>query len=242
MWVISKEGLILLGVVAALAVVGTVLLLLPDRAPVQPVVAQPVTVAPPVAPAPAAPLPVPVAPVPAAPTPSLAPSPVAAMPVTAIDGIVYGGEYAYQTEAAGFEIHWSNDAALLRVGLISPGIGYLAIGFDPVSRMQGANYILAAVVEGRAVVRDDFGTGPVAHGPDAANGGRDNILEYAGCEVEGRTYFEFVIPLDSGDPTDRRLVPGSTYRVLVAYHKTDDDFGAWHSRRGSGSMALQEAP
>ena len=236
MWIISKEGLIVIGVVAVLGIIGLVLLLQPARptvaqAPAQVVASQPATVAPPAATVPATPA-QPVAAVPA--TPPAA----AAAPVTAIDGIIYAGEYAHSTEAAGFEIDWSNDEQTLRVGLISPGTGYLAIGFDPVSRMEGANFILGAVVDGRAVVRDDFGTGPVAHSPDTANGGTNDILEAAGCEANGRTYLEFVIPLDSGDPMDKPLVPGKTYKVIIAYHETNDDFSAWHSRRGSGSVTL----
>jgi hypothetical protein len=215
MWILTKEGLIVIGIVAALGVVGLVLLLQPN-VPAAPAVAPPpaeVQAAPPSAPA-------------------------SALPVTAVDGVIYAGEYAHNTEANGFAIHWSNDARTLRVGLISPGTGYVAIGFDPVSRMEGANFVLGAVTDGRLTVRDDFGTGPVAHSADTANGGTSDILDAAGCEANGKTYLEFVIPLDSGDPMDKRLVPGGTYKVLIAYHETNDDFGAWHSRRGSGSIML----
>jgi hypothetical protein len=247
MWVISKEGLIVLGVVAVLGVIGLVLLLQPSRPPIaQPPtatrIAQATDSATTVA---AADVPSPT-PVESPPTPAeSALNPVRALPVTAIDGVIYAGEYAHSTEATGFEIHWANDARTLRVGLISPGTGYLAIGFAPVNRMEGANFILCAVVDGRAVARDDVGTGPVSHGPDVANGGRDDVLEAAGCEVGGETYFEFVefvIPLDSGDPADKALVPGNTYSILIAYHRTDDDFSAWHSRRGSGTITLDPLP
>jgi hypothetical protein len=236
MWIVSKEGLIVIGVVAVLGIIGLVLLLQPARptvarAPAQVVASQPAAAAVPAATVPATPT-QPVAAIPA--TPPAA----ASAPVTAIDGIIYAGEYAHSTEAAGFEIDWSNDAQTLRVGLISPGTGYLAIGFDPVYRMEGANFILGAVVDGKTVVRDDFGTGPVEHSPDTANGGTNDILEAAGCEANGRTYLEFVIPLDSGDPMDKPLVPGNTYKVIIAYHETNDDFNAWHSRRGSGTITL----
>lgn len=234
MWIVSKEGLIVLGIVAALGIIGLVLVLQPSRPP------SPETSS--VSPPTPAVLPVaqPVSPASASSTPA---SPAGtAGPVTAIDGVIYGGEYAHSTQAAGFEIYWANDARTLRIGLISPGLGYLAIGFDPVNRMEGANYILGAVAGGRTVVRDDHGTGPVAHGADTANGGRDDVLGAAGLEANDKTYFEFEIPLDSGDPTDRALVPGQTYKILIAYHRTDDDFGAWHSRRGAGTITLDPAP
>jgi len=125
------------------------------------------------------------------------------------------------------------------VGLRSPGTGYIAIGFDPDHRMQGANYILCAVRNGQVVTRDDFGTGPLAHSSDVANGGRDNVLEAAGTERNGQTTVEFVIPLDSGDPMDKPLMPGSTYQVLVAYHNSSDDFSDRHSQRGVGEIRLE---
>jgi len=71
-----------------------------------------------------------------------------ALPVTAIDGVIYAGEYAHNTEANGFEIHGANDARTLRVGLISPGTGYVAIGFDPLNRMEGVHFIFRAVAAG----------------------------------------------------------------------------------------------
>ncbi len=228
MWVVTDEGLIIIGIVVLLGIVGLVFLLQPDAPPATPVptpqaaapLVQTIVVPPPAA----------TATQPAAPR----------APITAIDGVIYAGEYAHSTqaEANGFEIHWSSDAQTLRVGLISPGAGYLAIGFDPISRMEGANMILGAVSDGRLSVRDDVGTGPVAHSADTANGGRNDILEAAGSEANGKTYLEFVIPLDSGDAADRPLVPGKTYKVLIAYHETNDDFSAWHSRRGSGSITL----
>jgi len=156
-----------------------------------------------------------------------------------IDGTIAPDEYAHAMEAGGFQVYWSNNESLLRVGLRSPGTGYIAIGFDPDHRMQGANYILCAVRNGQVVTRDDFGTGPLAHSSDVANGGRDNVLEAAGTERNGQTTVEFVIPLDSGDPMDKPLMPGSTYQVLVAYHNSSDDFSDRHSQRGVGEIRLE---
>ena len=42
--------------------------------------------------------------------------------------------------------------------------------------------------------------------------------------------------------TDRPLVPGESYTVLVAYHATDDAFGARHTERGTGEITLDPAP
>jgi hypothetical protein len=166
--------------------------------------------------------------------------PVAVVPV-AIDGVVFPGEYAHGTDAGGFEVHWSNDINYLRVGLVSPGTGYVAIGFDPDHRMKGADFIIAAVEDGRLLIRDDYGDGSVRHTADTLLGGTDDVIEAAGTERNGGTTVEFVIPLTTRDEYDKTLVPGRTYHILVAYHNTSDSFAARHSRRGSGTMRLDPA-
>jgi hypothetical protein len=160
----------------------------------------------------------------------------AALP--SVDGVIKPGEYAGQTDVVGVEVNWSVDRSALRVGLVSPGTGWVAIGFDPQSMMDKANLILGAVVNGAVVARDDVGTGPFSHAPDTSVGGQDSLLAAAGREANGQTVFEFAIPLNSGDPADRPLSVGQTIKILVAYQATSDGFSERHSRRGSGEITL----
>jgi len=155
-----------------------------------------------------------------------------------VDGTITDGEYPNHTTVIGVNVYWSNDAEQLRIGLVSPGTGYTAIGLDPEDRMKGANYIIAFMQEGELHIRDDFGTQPIAHTQDTNRGGYDNILASAGSEWPDQTVIEFVIPLDSGDSYDKPLVPGNTYPILIAYHDLRDGFSARHSGRGSGEITL----
>jgi len=160
----------------------------------------------------------------------------------AIDGAIGSAEYPNAVEIAGVKVHWANDASYLRVGLIAPGTGYAAIGFDPVRGMEEANMILGYVQDGKAYFRDDHGTEPTAHMADADRGGTEDIVAAAGAEWTDQTILEFIIPLDSGDPMDKRLVPGNAYTILVAYHDLQDGFTARHSRRGTGEIRLDAVP
>jgi hypothetical protein len=160
----------------------------------------------------------------------------------AIDGTIGTAEYVHNTRIAGVEVYWSNDATYLRVGLVAPGTGFVAIGFDPVRQMEGANFILGYVEDGKAYFRDDFGTEPTVHMADVDRGGVNNIVSSAGAEWTDRTTLEFIIPLDSGDEMDKPLVPGSTYTVLLAYHDLMDGFTTRHSGRGTGEIQLDAAP
>ena len=159
-----------------------------------------------------------------------------------IDGAIGAAEYLHSTEIAGVEVHWANDATYLRVGLVAPGTGFVAIGFDPVRQMEGANFILGYVTDGEGYFRDDFGIEATAHMADVDRGGTNNIVSSAGAEWTDRTILEFIIPLDSGDEMDKPLVPGGTYTVLLAYHDLQDGFTTRHSRRGSGQIQLDAVP
>ncbi|MCK5827025.1 hypothetical protein KAH43_00765 [Candidatus Bipolaricaulota bacterium] len=156
----------------------------------------------------------------------------------AIDGWVVDGEYAHEMTIAGIEVYWANDAQQLRIGLVSPGTGYVSIGFDPDRQMEGANIIIAAVHEGQLTIRDDYGHEPLAHIEDTIRGGQDDIIASAGNQWPDETVIEFIIPLDSGDSMDKPLLAGHAYTVLVAYHSMLDDFSNRHTRRGSGEMQL----
>jgi hypothetical protein len=160
----------------------------------------------------------------------------AALP--SVDGTIKPGEYSGKVDVVGVEVSWSTDKNALRIGLVSPGTGWVAIGLDPQVMMDKANMILGAVVKGAVVARDDVGTGLFSHGPDTSVGGQDNLLAAAGREVDGKTILEFAIPLNSGDSADRPLVVGQTYKIIVAYQATSDDFSERHSRRAAGEITL----
>ena len=156
----------------------------------------------------------------------------------AVDGWIGAEEYAHEKSIAGVDVYWANDDQQLRIGLVSPGTGFVSIGFDPDRQMEGANIIIAAVHEGQLTIRDDYGHEPLAHIEDTMRGGQDDIVAAAGNQWPDETVVEFIIPLDSGDSMDKPLLAGHTYTVLVSYHSMLDDFSNRHTRRGSGEMQL----
>jgi hypothetical protein len=154
----------------------------------------------------------------------------------AIDGTVAAGEYRHTMidPETGIRVDWQNDLTTLYVALVSPGTGWVAIGFDPTSRMQGANYILGAVADGVLSITDEFGASGVTHRTDA----QTNIIQAAGQEAGGATTLEFAIPLASGDAEDKPLVPGQLVTVLLAMSSSQDSFSARHSARATITITL----
>ena len=171
--------------------------------------------------------------------PTVAPEPAAEVAWQA-DGVVGEGEYPHMVEAAGVTFYWANDGENLHAAMAAETSGWVSVGFDPESRMQGANYVFGYVRDGQAFVADMFGTRPAgsgSHPPDEELGGSNDVLEYAGREEGGVTVIEFKIPLDSGDAYDKPLSAGASYTIIVA-RGSRDDFDASHNARGSAEITL----
>lgn len=153
-----------------------------------------------------------------------------------IDGSIDAGEYANVLEdpQTGMTLSWSNDDTVLHIGLVSPGTGWLSVGFAPQRRMLGANIIIASVEEGELQIEEHYGSSQTAHRRDD----EEHILQAAGSLTEHGTVLEFSILLDSGDPQDALLEPGTEIVVILAYHSSRTDFRVGHTRRSTVTIAL----
>jgi hypothetical protein len=133
-----------------------------------------------------------------------------------------------------------NDEDALCAAIVSETSGWVAVGLDPETRMQGANFVLGYVADGATVIQDMFGNrpaGPDSHPADEQLGGTDDILAFGGSEQDGLTTIEFCIPLDSGDEYDKPLVSGTSYPIILAFGAGDDP-NSYHSARGYAEISL----
>lgn len=151
------------------------------------------------------------------------------------NGVVGENEYQFLVEdsATGLAVYWSQDNTLLYMGITGLGPGWAAVGFNPSFAMKDANIIMMAFSEDQALIRDDFGVSNFDHQPDTELGGTSDIEEHAGSPDA----FEFVILLDSGDEYDQELIPGQTYKMILAVSDSPD-FDSKHSKRSSVSVSL----
>ncbi len=148
-----------------------------------------------------------------------------------IDGTINQREYAglYEESNTGIRIHWEHNGENMYIGLVSPGTGWVSIGFGPPElKMDKANVILGAVDDATGVVTlSDQSVSGRIHTEDS----QDNIIKGAGTQSSEETIIEFVFPLNSGDNADHSFEMGGTFGFIVAYHSSSDDFGSRHTRR-----------
>jgi cytochrome c oxidase subunit 2 len=134
---------------------------------------------------------------------------------------------------------WIVEGPQLHVKLEAATSGWVGIGFNPVDRMKGANFVLGAVVQGKVLVTDEYGTGYSKHGSDSTRGGRMDVKNVYGQEADGVTQIGFSIALDTGDEADTVILPQSDDTVVLLAHSAGlDSFSARHSFRGTYRVNL----
>lgn len=156
------------------------------------------------------------------------------------DGILSPGEYLseYGNPSSAFEIRWNTDNDFIFFGIRANTKGWLAIGLEPESRMNGADMILGMVQKGEAVVSDQFSTGIYGpHIPDTELGGTEDIIEYNGREEDGVTVIEFKRSLVTGDEYDKNI-SGDSVNLIWSYG-SDDDFTRKHIARASSVIVIK---
>ncbi len=117
------------------------------------------------------------------------------------------------------------DAATLEAKLTGQTTGWVAVGFNPTSVMQNANFIIGYVSGTNAQIRDDWGTSNTTHASDTSLGGTSNVSLTTGTETGGSTMLHFTIPLNSGDQYDRPLAVNQSYQIILARGSSDNYTG-----------------
>ena len=139
-------------------------------------------------------------------------------------------------EAAGMKLTLVIDGDRVEATVEAPVTGWVAVGFNPSSRMRDADYKIGYVKDGVAFARDDFGNGPVSHVADTSAGGTSDLISFSGVERDGKTIMTFVFPVNSGDSKDTVLGPGR-HKVLLAASNADN-FTGMHRMRGSVDITI----
>lgn len=156
--------------------------------------------------------------------------------LAAAAGFAAAGEWK-SADAGDFHLDWMVDGSNLNVKVSAPTEGWVAVGFDPSNKMKDADILIGYVDNGEIVIEDHYGNSAISHRSDERAGGRNDLMNIGGSEMNGTTELTFTIPLNSGDSKDRVLVEGESYKVIFASH-TKDRITMKHNRRTSVQITL----
>ncbi|SDM44349.1 DOMON domain-containing protein [Halarsenatibacter silvermanii] len=143
------------------------------------------------------------------------------------EDLVYENNYLSEID---MEVFWqfNEENETLNMRLESPSAGWIAIGFEPSTRMEDAQIIIGGFAENEdPAVEEHIGTAPTSHEQIETA----YIEEYSGERQEEHTIIEFVVPLDEDSRYD--LTAGEEYEIILAYHDESDNFLQRHSQRTS---------
>ena len=150
--------------------------------------------------------------------------------------MVTPGEYANELSLGKYRLFWSSTDETIRIAMQADTQGWVAVGFQPGSRMKNADMVFGMMVNGEAVVLDQYSTGDFGpHSADVQQGGTDDLLSFAGLRTSSMTTFEFERRLDTGDSRDVPLERGLPIQVIWAYGSNDSE-RVQHSARGYAEL------
>lgn len=153
-----------------------------------------------------------------------------------IDGKIGAGEYEnhFTDQYTGIKVDWEHDNTYMYIGLTSPGVGWVAIGFTDTlfvgheGPTGGVHMILAAVQnDGTLNIYDQMGAGFVH-----VNAPVFGVVEAAGTRENNEVSVEFKYPLKFPE-NDHFEIPGiengKVYICELAYNNISTDISTIHS-------------
>lgn len=161
-----------------------------------------------------------------------------------LNGMIDPNEYDHVASFGGgeFKLHWrvQNDTVLM--AMEGKTNGWVAIGFDPENRMEGADMIFGWVTgSGGVSAVDAYATGPTGpHPKDTDQGGTSDILCFGGSESGGTTIIEFKRLLSTLDTKKDKTIPTSGELTVIWATGPNDDFNSQHTERGLGKIDFGE--
>ncbi|MCX6101277.1 MAG: DOMON domain-containing protein, partial [Candidatus Bipolaricaulota bacterium] len=168
----------------------------------------------------------------------------ATLPTT--DGVVYAGEYRnnlYDPQT-GMSLFWQNDQTNLYVGLISPGTGWLGVGFSHRTGKPGSNIIIGAVANGTVTIQDTYGVTKELHLPDKTSSRRERRERPDVARVRDPACERRLAGHDAcsrGDGAGHPCVPSDVGQLRAGAHALLDDadcarpIDSWRTCRDRGS-------
>ena len=160
---------------------------------------------------------------------------LAAVLVTSSAG---AADYQHSLEVEKMTFSWSVDGDQLAVKLSAPTTGWVAVGFNPSSKMKDADIIIGYVKDGKVKIEDEFGSAATQHQNDDKAGGTDNVTVVGGMEEGDTTTIEFAIPLNSGDAKDTVIDPNADTVVILGYGSERYSFRVKHKFRTAITVNL----
>ncbi|MEL6863076.1 MAG: DOMON domain-containing protein [Bacteroidota bacterium] len=127
-----------------------------------------------------------------------------------------------QIEKNGMKVSWAFEGEQLKVEVVAPTKGWVAIGFNEQDQLVGHHLIMGKVVGDQIYVSDRYIRGIGQHYAVTELGGISHLSQPSGQEDSGGTQIRFHIATSPKDAFHYTLEKGQTIHLLIAYSQSDD--------------------
>ncbi|MGC8616332.1 MAG: DOMON domain-containing protein [Desulfurella sp.] len=132
---------------------------------------------------------------------------------------VLGTKYTnhFFDEKTKINVFWKINKNKIHFALVSPGKGWVGIGFNPKGPvMNGADIFMGFVKNGKTYINEEYANTPYSHEPITQAGGKDCILSYKGESTPDGTILTFERNLKSCGLHDK-TISNKDMTVMLAY-------------------------
>jgi hypothetical protein len=146
------------------------------------------------------------------------------------------GEYDHTASLGDgpYTLSWTVAGDTAWFGIQATTMGWVALGIDPESAMNGADMVFGWVSGGKATVLDQYSTGMFGpHPDDTSLGGTTDILCSGGSEQAGTTTIKFSRKRVMGDAYDKPVPASGNLKIIWATGNADGV--SPHARKGSAT-------
>lgn len=137
----------------------------------------------------------------------------------------------------GMSIKWYFEPHAICFEMSAPTTGWVAIGFNEHSGLQGAYLIMGNVKENVPSVVEYYTVSPGDYRPITSFGAKADIRNIEGFETSSKTTIKFSLPRKSSSSYQKDVKPGMKYSLIMAYSR-EDDFGHHSIMRTSEAITL----
>ncbi len=161
-----------------------------------------------------------------------------------LDGVITPGEYAVANNISDLmQVYVSIIGPVIYFGMVGKTTGWVSIGIEPESGMQGADIILGWVSgNNESFIVDSYGDSGTTHAEDTTLGGTFDIIAWSGTEAGGYTTIEFVRLLNTTDQYDK-AIPEDADTLDIMWGIGPDTGGdneeEYHAERGYHTLSLK---
>ncbi|XP_064630534.1 DBH-like monooxygenase protein 1 homolog [Lineus longissimus] len=145
---------------------------------------------------------------------------------------------AFIDVAKKIRMYWSHDDVTITMELHAQTVGYVAVGFTPSGRMEGADIIIGWVKAGKAILQDRHATGHTKPLMDP----KQDVELLMGKEEDGFTILKFKRKLNTCDQQHDLAIRNGSMKMIWAMFPSDpkdeDSIIYHHTQRGQRNIQL----